>query len=229
VNTQSTSTNGSVTVTPFTSTTYTGRISGANGSGICQVTVFVNGVGQTGTGTGLVATSTSSLNNPNGNFNFGPDPVAPTQQPGFVAGTSTVGTSGQLSLPLPVTYPTLGSTPAPMILNVEANGHVVIRGTVASASANTITINSWGGLWTIRVTGASSIIGAANLGSIPVGNFVGVDGFLAQNQAYTVDATVVRDWTTSPFSGTREATGASDASSNSAEMQTTPSTIDTTL
>lgn len=93
-----------------------------------------------------------------------------------------------------------GSVPAPVVVEVDNSGRILMRGIVTETNADTLTLKSWGGTWTIRV-GAGSTIIPGNLAAITVGSFVGVDGQVAGDQALTIDATVVRDWTTAPYTG----------------------------
>jgi hypothetical protein len=114
-----------------------------------------------------------------------------------------------------------------MVVNVDANGHALVRGIITSktfssdGSVRTIVINSWGGAWTIRTNVATMAIpqgsiGGGDLSIMPVGDFVGVDGQIAQDQMNTIDGTVVRDWTISP-------TGTGATSSSSSDSGSTAS------
>jgi hypothetical protein len=95
------------------------------------------------------------------------------------------------------------TTPAPasvpgqqMILHAEANGKVLLRGTIDSVSGSTLTVKSWGGDWTINVPASAEVFpAAATLASFKVGDFIGIQGSVNQNASWTVDATLVRDWT----------------------------------
>lgn len=96
-------------------------------------------------------------------------------------------------------------TPAPEVVQVNADGSALIRGTVASTGAGSITINSWGGAWTIRTSNGNANVvpagsgGASDMSALSVGDFVGAEGTVATDQPWTMDATVVRDWTTNPI------------------------------
>ncbi len=91
---------------------------------------------------------------------------------------------------------TSGAGKEPMLLEVGASGRVLLRGTVESASADTLTVKSWGGSWTVNVPiGAEVLPKGAALSSFQQGDFVGVLGAVNQNASLTVDARIVRDWT----------------------------------
>lgn len=93
---------------------------------------------------------------------------------------------------------TTTGTPAsqPMVLDVNASGKVLLRGTVSAVSATSITVNSYGGAWTINVPASAQVLpqGIA-LSSFAQGDFVGVQGTIDSSAGWTVDATLVRDWT----------------------------------
>ncbi|MHB8660404.1 MAG: DUF5666 domain-containing protein [Minisyncoccota bacterium] len=83
-----------------------------------------------------------------------------------------------------------------MVLQVGPKGHILLRGTIDSVSASSITVKSWGGDWTVNVSSSAQVMpqGAA-LSSFQQGDFVGVQGTVDQSASWTVDATLVRDWT----------------------------------
>jgi hypothetical protein len=107
----------------------------------------------------------------------------------------------------PTTHPAPGTTPAPMVVESDSTGQILIRGIVETIEPNRMIIHSWGGRWTIRTSGASRVIPAAtsgvagDLSTISIGHFVGVDGKTATDAQLTVDAKLVRDWTTHPYPG----------------------------
>ena len=78
--------------------------------------------------------------------------------------------------------PTTAVTPATTaseqpILEVGAAGKVLMRGTIASISSTTLTVNSWGGTWTVDLASGAEILPAtanSNLSQFSVGDFVGV-------------------------------------------------------
>ena len=84
------------------------------------------------------------------------------------------------------------------ILQVVAAGKVLLRGTIASISGTTLTVNSWGGTWTVDIASGASILPAAangNISQFSTGDFVGVQGTVSQSANWTINANLVRDWT----------------------------------
>ncbi|KKU85651.1 MAG: hypothetical protein A3G60_03555 [Candidatus Ryanbacteria bacterium RIFCSPLOWO2_12_FULL_47_9c] len=78
-------------------------------------------------------------------------------------------------------------------------GHALVRGTVESVSANSLTVKSWGGSWIIRASADTSIAprftgSVGDLAKIQVGDFVGASGKVATNQNFTIDAANIRNW-----------------------------------
>ncbi len=209
---------GALTVTPTsTSQTYIGTVTGTGGSAQCQVTL---NSGSTPNGT--TATSTTATTTPSsGTATSTPGTGTSTPQtgsgqvPGSTA-TST-GSGGQNPTPpLTITYPAPGTTPAPMVLDVSSDGRVLVRGTVLMASANLITVRSWGGIWIVRTTPQSVVIPQivpGDMSALRVGDFVGIDGYMS-GQIYTIDATLVRDWTTHPYTAS-----ANTSSTDTQEIQ----------
>ncbi len=96
------------------------------------------------------------------------------------------------------TAPTTTSASEQSMLQVGSAGKVLMRGTIASITSGGLTVTSWGGTWTVNVgTGAQVLPTAANndLTQFKVGDFVGVQGTVSQSANWTIDATLVRDWT----------------------------------
>ncbi|MBI2409703.1 hypothetical protein HYV30_01525 [Candidatus Kaiserbacteria bacterium] len=100
----------------------------------------------------------------------------------------------------------------PMIVSIDRTGSVLLRGIampMATSSATTattsaFTVNSWGGMWTVRMSagtqvlpaGLGNIIGPSGLpAGITTGDFIGLIGTVAPGEPLTIDATLVRDWT----------------------------------
>jgi hypothetical protein len=82
------------------------------------------------------------------------------------------------------------------ILQVGAAGKVQMRGTIASVASGMLTVNSWGGAWTVNVGASARIFPAAtSTTQFKAGDFVGVQGTVSQSASLTIDATFVRDWT----------------------------------
>lgn len=84
----------------------------------------------------------------------------------------------------------------PMVLNVAASGKVLLRGTIASVSAGSVTVTSWGGTWTVNVPASANVLPSGTaLSSFKQGDFVGVQGTVDTASGWTVSATLIRDWT----------------------------------
>jgi hypothetical protein len=84
------------------------------------------------------------------------------------------------------------------ILQVGSGGKVMLRGTIASISGNSLTVTSWGGPWTVNVdSGAEILPTAANkdITKFKTGDFIGVQGTVSQSANFTINATIVRDRT----------------------------------
>jgi hypothetical protein len=94
---------------------------------------------------------------------------------------------------------TAGTTPSqPMILQVGPAGKVLMRGTIASVASGALTVTSWGGVWTVNVGSGAEVLTAAagnDLTQFKTGDFVGVQGTVSKSANWTIDATLVRDWT----------------------------------
>ncbi len=127
-------------------------------------------------------------------------------------------------------YPLEGTTPAPMVIDVGSDGIALIRGRAVTVSPNSVMILAWGGLWTVRTNALSQVYSLAtnsfgNMTGISVGDFVGALGRVANDQILTIDATLVRDWTTTPFiEGSTSGTGTTtDQTGTSSPVNTTPS------
>jgi hypothetical protein len=85
-----------------------------------------------------------------------------------------------------------------MFLQVGAEGKVLMRGTIASVESGSLTVTSWGGAWTVNVGSSAKVLPVAvgnDLTQFKVGDFVGVQGTISQSSSWTIDATLVRDWT----------------------------------
>ena len=85
---------------------------------------------------------------------------------------------------------------SPMVLHVNKDGGVLLRGTVSSVAAGSVTIKSWGGNWTVNVPTTASVFPAGSMiSSFKTGDFVGVQGTIDATANWTVDASLIRDWT----------------------------------
>lgn len=98
------------------------------------------------------------------------------------------------------------SFPAPMVLDVDNAGNVLVRGVVQSVGTDSLVLDSWGGSWTIQFDEESVIVpsgpeGLNDPSEVSVGDFVGVDGVITAEDDMIVTATFARDWTTNPYTG----------------------------
>ncbi len=85
-----------------------------------------------------------------------------------------------------------------MIVQVGPAGKVLLRGIIDSVSNGSLTVKSWGGDWTVNVSGATQVLPVAvgnDLTQFKAGDFVGVQGTVSQSASWTIDAMLVRDWT----------------------------------
>jgi hypothetical protein len=84
------------------------------------------------------------------------------------------------------------------ILQVGPEGKVLMRGTIASVGSGSLTVNSWGGTWTVNVSSATKVLPEAtgnDLTNFKQGDFVGIQGTVSQSSQLTIDAALIRDWT----------------------------------
>jgi hypothetical protein len=84
------------------------------------------------------------------------------------------------------------------MVQIGPQGKALIRGTIASVSGSALTVNSWGGVWTVNVSSGAEILPTTigkDITQFKAGDFVGVQGSISQSASWTVDATLVRDWT----------------------------------
>jgi hypothetical protein len=132
--------------------------------------------------------------------------VALTGAAGVAFAQDSTTTTTTTVAPVAVASPSTPSQLAPMIVSVDDQGNALVRGVVLSTSPNSLTLRGWGGTWTINTnssaevdTGTGSVFNG-DMSNIAVGDFVGAEGAIDGNNNWTVDATVVRDWTTSPLS-----------------------------
>lgn len=88
------------------------------------------------------------------------------------------------------------SHPQPMVLQIGPGGKALLRGTIESVSSGSVTVKSWGGDWTITIPASAEVMpqGTA-VSSFQTGDFVGVQGTVDGSANWTIDATLIRDWT----------------------------------
>ena len=81
------------------------------------------------------------------------------------------------------------------VVDIGANGNVLLRGTIDSVAANSLTVKSWGGDWTVNIPSSATLMPTTDMTQFSVGDFVGVTGTVDSSSSWTVSATLVRDWT----------------------------------
>jgi len=100
------------------------------------------------------------------------------------------------SLMMPTTSMVDTFRPQPMVLQVGPEGKVLLRGIVSAVGASSLTVKSWGGDWIVNVHSSARVLPEnATLSQFAVGDFVGAQGMVNQSALWTIDATLVRDWT----------------------------------
>lgn len=107
----------------------------------------------------------------------------------LIAGAQTATTTTPTSVTPPV---------QPQVLDVNSTGRVLLRGTIASIASGVLTVNGWGGVWTVNVGSGARVLPVAagnDLTQFKTGDFVGVQGTVSTSANWTIDATLVRDWT----------------------------------
>lgn len=82
-------------------------------------------------------------------------------------------------------------------VQINPNGNVTLRGTVASVGGASIVMKSWGGDWTVNVGAGVKLNSRANgviaLTDIKVGDVVMVQGAMKTGAGLTVDARQIKD------------------------------------
>ncbi len=83
-----------------------------------------------------------------------------------------------------------------MVLNIGPEGRVLLRGTISAVGTTSLTVKSWGGDWVVNVVPTTKLVPkSATIAQFAVGDFVGVNGLVSQSVLWTIDATLVRNWT----------------------------------
>jgi hypothetical protein len=161
---------------------------------------------------------------------------------GAFAATTQAQTTGAAN-PLPYTTSTStmdspvipappSDAPAPMVTTIDASGNILIRGVVQSVGTDSLTLAGWGGTYTIRTTADTTVApvgvnGAGDVSGIMPGDFVGVDGVVAPDQVWTVNAADVRDWTKAPIATTGDMTSADTGASTDTTVSPPPADVTT--
>ncbi len=107
--------------------------------------------------------------------------------------------AGAQTVPTPTTTTAPASTPTPktqpMVLEVNAGGRVLLRGTIDSVGSGTLTVKSWGGEWTVNVPSSAEVLPGGDASKFSQGDFVGVLGAVSESGSWAVNAKTVHDWT----------------------------------
>lgn len=82
-----------------------------------------------------------------------------------------------------------------MVLQIGSNGNTLLRGTIEAVGTENLTVKSWGGNWIINISPSTKFVPSGDITQFKVGDFVGVQGSVNQNALWTIDATLVRNWT----------------------------------
>jgi len=84
----------------------------------------------------------------------------------------------------------------PMIVQIGPAGNALIRGTVTNVGADSLTVKSWGGNWTVKIERDTKFLPQGlTLDQIKAGDLVGLNGKVNSEETLTVHATLIRDWT----------------------------------
>ncbi len=117
---------------------------------------------------------------------------------GFVAAVALLTTTLVAGAQTTTAAPTTVASAPQMVLQVGPSGRVLMRGTIVSTSSGVVTVASWGGNWTVNVGTSAQILPVAvgnDLTQFKTGDFIGVQGTVSKSAGWTIDATLVRDWT----------------------------------
>ncbi|MDB5244572.1 MAG: hypothetical protein JWN18_442 [Parcubacteria group bacterium] len=116
------------------------------------------------------------------------------------AASTTVAIHPGYALP---TLIALKHSPVPAVVQIDANGNILLRGVVTAASSTALTLVTWGGEWTVRITSDTAFIppgvGTALASTIHIGDFVGVSGIVSSTEPSLITALALRDWTLAPL------------------------------
>lgn len=87
------------------------------------------------------------------------------------------------------------SYPQPMIVQIGPKGRTLLRGTVSTVGASSLIVKSWGGDWVVNISASTKLTPRSDIAQFNSGDFVGVQGSVNQSAVWTIDATLVRNWT----------------------------------
>lgn len=80
-----------------------------------------------------------------------------------------------------------------VVLTVASNGDTVLRGVTTAISDSTISVKTWGGIWTIDISKLPKGFQQNDASKVKVGDFVGVNGIMDKTTQIIV-AKVIRVW-----------------------------------
>ena len=94
-----------------------------------------------------------------------------------------------------LTAKVVASNKQPMVVEIGAAGRALLRGTISAVGTNSLTVKSWGGEWIINIPSSAQVLPVRDMAQFKVGDFVGVQGVASTSVAWTIDATLIRNWT----------------------------------
>ena len=110
---------------------------------------------------------------------------------GLIASMLIAGSSMVLAQSTAVAMPQIEHK---MVVEIGPSGRTLLRGTVGAVAANSLTVKSWGGDWVVNVGAGTKLTPGNDIAQFQVGDFVGVQGVTSQSALWTIDATLVRNW-----------------------------------
>lgn len=85
-------------------------------------------------------------------------------------------------------------SPTPQVLEVNGQGKVLLRGTVTAVSSSSVSVKTWGGVWTILPGVNPEVISQdKSLATFAVGDYVGVQGSIVPDTNLTIQGNVIRN------------------------------------
>ena len=81
-----------------------------------------------------------------------------------------------------------------MLLEVNHNGKALLRGSIKTVGTDSLTVTSWGGDWIVKISADTKLLPGTSMSQFKVDDFVGIQGIVSQSAAWTIDATLVRNW-----------------------------------
>ncbi len=101
-------------------------------------------------------------------------------------------TATTTTVPATVSVPTTGG---PVMINIDPNGHAMLRGEVVSTGADFIVVKSWGTNLKVKVWASTHIVSKnSSLSDFKAGDIVGVLGNVSEDGSFIINADTVREW-----------------------------------